>query len=208
MQSAQRADCLTCLFRCVIFLSMDAFLDMRHLVAAGAARPIADLIEPVAVSAGFRIIRVVLGGGGGRRLQVMAERTDGSMDLEGCASLSRNLSAFLDEKDPIEGSYALEVSSPGVRRPLSSLEDFQRWSGHEARIELASPPSENAARKRFSGILEGVEGVEKQCIAIRTEDGLVSIPAQNIARACLLESGAAPRPEGGDLPASKPGEKT
>ena len=150
-------------------------------MACGAARPIADLIEPMAAAMGFQIIRVVLGGGAGRRLQVMAERADGSMSVEDCAVLSRNLSAFLDEKDPIEGSYALEVSSPGIRRPLSRWEDFHRWSGHVARIELSNPID---GRKRFRGRLKGVE---EQCVAIKVDDGLVSIPAQDITRACLLE---------------------
>ena len=186
---------------------MNEFFDTRHLLAAGPARPIADLIEPAVEALGFRLIRVILGGGAGRRLQVMAERADGSMSLEDCALLSRSLSDLLDREDPIQGSYALEVSSPGIRRPLSRLEDFDRWSGHVARIELNSPVE---GRKRFRGRLTGVE---RECVAIeidaaeaadsadtapagetgktgREATRLVSIPARAIARACLLEAAA------------------
>ena len=165
---------------------MTEFSDTRHLLAAGAARPIADLIEPVVEAMGFRLIRVVLGGGSGRRLQVMAERADGSMSLEDCTLLSRRLSGFLDEKDPIQGSYALEVSSPGIRRPLSRLEDFHRWSGHVARIELTSPVE---GRKRFLGRLAGVEKerIAIEVGAVQDAPRLISISAQIISRACLLE---------------------
>src|SRR5690242_21304140 len=95
---------------------------------------------------------------GGRRktLQVMAERADGTMNVEDCAQLSRALSAFLDREDPLEGEYVLEVSSPGIDRPLTRLTDFSRWSGHEAKLELAAPDANG--RKRFKGLLLGLDG--------------------------------------------------
>lgn len=159
----------------------------RHLLASGAARPIADLIEPVVEETGFRLVRVVLGGGsgGGRRLQVMAERADGSMNLEDCTMLSRRLSEFLDERDPIEGSYALEVSSPGLSRPLSRLEDFDKWRGSVARIELREAVD---GHRRLRGRLSGVEN---ESVSIEVEASqVVSIPASIISRACLLEESA------------------
>lgn len=172
----------------------------RHLLASGAARPIADLIEPAVEAAGFSLIRVILGGGSGRRLQIMAERQDGSMNIEDCARLSRALSAFLDEeeRDPIEGSYALEVSSPGVRRPLSRWEDFRRWSGHAARLELNTPLQ---GRKKLRGRLGGVAA---DAVTFDVEAGdadgdmrRVSIPPRDIARACLLEENAPGGASGG-----------
>lgn len=159
----------------------------RHLLANGAARPIADLIEPVVEEAGFRLIRVALGGGsgGGRRLQVMAERADGSMNLEDCTTLSRRLSEFLDESDPIKGSYALEVSSPGLSRPLSRLEDFDKWRGSVARIELSEAVD---GHRRLRGRLSGVEN---EIVSIEVEASqIISIPANIISRACLLEEPA------------------
>lgn len=156
-------------------------LGTRHLIASGAARPIADLIEPVVEEMGFRLIRVVLGGGARRCLQVMAERRDGSMNLDDCAFLSRNLSAFLDETDPIKGSYALEVSSPGIERPLCRLDDFDRWSGHVARIELSEPIE---GRRRLSGRLAGID---RECVTIEVDaERVVSVPASTISRARLL----------------------
>src|SRR5215468_2726907 len=94
---------------------------------------------------------------GGRRktLQVMAERPDGSMDVEDCASLSRTLSEVLEAADPIAEEYVLEVSSPGIDRPLTALEDFARFAGHEVRVELAHGLD---GRRRFKGMLIGIEG--------------------------------------------------
>ncbi len=86
----------------------------------------------------------------------MAERPDGSMNVDDCASLSRALSEFLDAQDPIEGEYVLEVSSPGIDRPLTRITDFARWSGHEARLELVAPDA--TGRKRFKGMLLGLDG--------------------------------------------------
>jgi ribosome maturation factor RimP len=88
----------------------------------------------------------------------MAERPDGTMDVDDCATLSRALSDLLDQEDPVEGEYDLEVSSPGIDRPLTRVGDFARWSGHEAKLELATADAEG--RKRFRGMLLGLEGTD------------------------------------------------
>jgi ribosome maturation factor RimP len=114
-----------------------------------------ELLDPVAEAAGYEIVRLRLMGGGVRRLQIMAERPDGQMEIEDCTRLSRAVSEVLDAADPIEGEYNLEVSSPGVDRPLTRLKDFAAYEGFDARIEL-DRLAEN--RKRFRGRIAGVEG--------------------------------------------------
>jgi ribosome maturation factor RimP len=132
--------------------------DRRLEVESGPARRVAGIIEPTLQSMGFRLVRVKFSGG---ILQVMAERPDGSMTVDDCAALSRAISPVLDVEDPIPSSYTLEVSSPGIDRPLVRLEDFERWTGHLARIELKAPlPSEAGfgSRRRFRGVIDGVSG--------------------------------------------------
>ena len=114
-----------------------------------------DLLDPVAEAAGYEIVRLRLMGGAARRLQIMAERPDGQMEIQDCAVLSRALSEVLDAADPISGVYTLEVSSPGIDRPLTRLKDFEANQGFEARIELDRLAE---GRKRFKGVLSGVEG--------------------------------------------------
>ncbi|MEL6234716.1 MAG: ribosome maturation factor RimP [Pseudomonadota bacterium] len=132
---------------------------MTDLVAKTPAdRRIADLIEPSIEGMGFRLVRLRLQGGNTPTLQIMAERSaDGQMEVEDCAALSRAMSALLDVEDPIQGQYTLEVSSPGIDRPLTSLGDFERWAGWEAKLELAEAID---GRKRFRGLLQGVEDGE------------------------------------------------
>jgi len=121
--------------------------------APEAAR-IRALISPTAEDLGFEIVRVrLLGGENGRILQIMAERPDGTMNIEGCAELSRALSALLDVEDPIDASYDLEVSSPGIDRPLTRPKDFENYAGFDAKLELQTPID---GRRRFKGKLEGV----------------------------------------------------
>ena len=117
---------------------------------------IARDIEPEVNSLGFDLVRVaMIGGASDPTLQVMAERPDTrQLDLSDCEALSRRLSDWLDAHDPIEGSYRLEVSSPGIDRPLTRLKDYADWAGHEARITLRDPRD---GRKQFSGTLEGVD---------------------------------------------------
>ena len=118
-------------------------------------RGVLELLDPVAEAAGFAIVRLRLMGGQRRRLQIMAERPEtGDIGIDECAKLSRGFSAVLDAADPITGEYVLEVSSPGIDRPLTRLEDFETYEGYEARIELDRLAE---GRKRFKGELAGVE---------------------------------------------------
>ena len=118
-------------------------------------RKILDLIEPVAEALELSIVRIRLMGGQRRRLQVMAERpADHDITIDECTRLSRAISEVLDAADPIAGEYMLEVSSPGIDRPLTRLEDFETWEGYEARLELDRLAD---GRKRFRGVLAGVE---------------------------------------------------
>ena len=114
------------------------------------------IFEPVIEQAGFRLVRLRMMGAGQQTLQVMAERPDGSMDVEGCTQLSHALLDFIEANDPVPGEYEIEVSSPGIDRPLTRPMDFVRWSGHEAKIELtemlkADPEYPNAKGNRADG---------------------------------------------------------
>jgi len=113
-----------------------------------------QLLDPVAEAAGYEIVRLRLMGGAVRRLQIMAERPDGHMEIEDCAKLSRGFSEVLDAADPISAEYTLEVSSPGIDRPLTRIADFAGYEGHEARLEVDRLVE---GRKRFKGRLAGVE---------------------------------------------------
>jgi ribosome maturation factor RimP len=130
----------------------------RRLTSTGKAAEIEDLIAPTLADLGYRIVRVLLAGNARQqRLQIMAERADGSgMDVEGCTEVSRAVEAILDVEDPVAGAYELEVSSPGMDRPLTRLEDFQTFAGYEAKVELREPFE---GRRRLKGELLGlVEG--------------------------------------------------
>mgnify|MGYP006173333387 CR=1 FL=1 len=132
--------------------------DRRPDVESGPARRVAEVIEPTLQSMGLRLVRVKFSG---RSLQIMAERPDGTMTIDDCAALSRAISPVLDVEDPIPGSYTLEVSSPGIDRPLVRLEDFERWAGHLARVELKAPlaPDQGfGSRRRFRGTIEAPQG--------------------------------------------------
>lgn len=112
------------------------------------------LAEPTAEGLGMEVVRVRVMGGRSATVQIMAERADGTMNVEDCAALSRALSDVFDQADPIAGAYDLEISSPGVDRPLTALEHFARWEGFEAKLELDRLVE---GRKRFRGVLAGVE---------------------------------------------------
>jgi ribosome maturation factor RimP len=116
-----------------------------------------ELIEPEARAEGFELVRVrIIGGASDPTLQVMAERPETrQLSLDDCARLSRRISELLDTVDPIEGAYRLEVSSPGIDRPLTRRKDFDDWAGHQARISLSEPRD---GRKQFSGELLGTSG--------------------------------------------------
>ena len=140
-----------------------------------------QLIEPVVEAAGFRLVRVRLMGGKTKTLQIMAERPDGSMNVDDCAELSHALSEFLDAEDPIEGEYNLEVSSPGIDRPLTRITDYSRWAGHEAKLELHAPDANG--RKRFKGTLLGLDG---NSVVLETNGERLAIPFGAIADAKLI----------------------
>ena len=119
-------------------------------------RGLLELLDPVADAAGYEIVRLrLMGGEHARRLQIMAETPDGQMVVEDCARLSRAIAEVMDAADPIEGEYTLEVSSPGVDRPLTRPKDFVTYEGHEARLELDRVAD---GRKRFRGMLAGLDG--------------------------------------------------
>jgi len=116
------------------------------------------LIEPTASGLGFRIVRVRVSGNRRKRLQIMAERaSDGEMGIDDCTRLSRALSPVFDLEDPIQGEYDLEISSPGIDRPLMRIEDFARFMGHEAKVETAAMID---GRRRWKGVITAVDGDE------------------------------------------------
>lgn len=139
------------------------------------------ILTPAIEAAGFRLVRLRLLGGKRKTIQVMAERPDGTMNVDDCAELSHALSEFLDAEDPIEGEYVLEVSSPGIDRPLTRITDFARWSGHEAKIELAVPDA--TGRKRFKGLLLGLDGND---VVFETDGQRLSFPFRALAEAKLV----------------------
>ena len=142
-----------------------------------------ELLDPVAQSAGYVIVRLRLMGGDDRRtLQVMGERPDGAMLVEDCTVLAHAVSEVLDAADPIRGEYTLEVSSPGIDRPLTRLEDFETYAGYDARLEL-DRLVEN--RKRFKGVLAGVEDGQV-AIDLEGEDETALVPFAWIAEANLV----------------------
>lgn len=143
-------------------------------------RRIEDIVAPTVVGMGFEVVRVAMSRGGGT-LQIMIEPADGRpMDVEDCANVSRALSAVLDVEDPIPGTYTLEVSSPGIDRPLTREKDYVRWAGHIARMETTEPVD---GRRRFKGLLLGLEGGG---VRLKLDDGKeVVVPLSIVSRAKL-----------------------
>ena len=165
---------------------MEAQTDQNTRLAreTGPAQRIAALAEPVLVSMGFRLVRVKMFGS---TVQIMAERPDGSFTIDDCEQFSRAFSPMLDVADVISSHYHLEVSSPGIDRPLVRAQDFEDWAGHDTKIEMAVP---QAGRKRFRGVLEGYEDGEVRLYIDNPEGGsekiLVGIPFRDIADAHLV----------------------
>ena len=148
-----------------------------------AASNLEPVFEPVIEKAGFKLVRLRIMGGAAKTLQVMAERPDGSMDVEGCAALSHAILDFIEAEDPIEGEYEIEVSSPGIDRPLTRPMDFSRWSGHEAKIELAAPVD---GRKRFRAVLLGLDGQDVRIRDTSIGNDEIRFPFRAIANAKLV----------------------
>ena len=144
-------------------------------------RRVEEMIEPALAGMGFALVRVRLSGGARPTLQVMVERQDeGGITVDDCASISHTISAILDVEDPISGAYTLEVSSPGIDRPLIRPRDFERYMGYEAKIEMHGAIE---GRRRFRGRLAGIEG-DSVCLA--TKDGEVLLPFDGIHQAKLV----------------------
>ncbi len=146
--------------------SIDAELlaEPRLVVEPGVAARVSAIAAPVLQQMGYRLVRIRISGEAGCTVQIMAERPDGSMQIEDCEAISRALSPVLDIADPIERAYRLEISSPGIDRPLVRRSDFERFGGHLVKIEMAVA---HHGRKRFRGILAGVEG---DAIRVRRDD--------------------------------------
>ena len=160
--------------------------DPRLIVEQGAAARVAAIVEPVLIASGYRLVRVKVSGLDGCTVQIMAERPDGTMKVEDCEIVSRALSPVLDVSDPIDRAYRLEVSSPGMDRPLVRRSDFERFAGHELKVEMAVAIN---GRRRFRGLLLGVEGETariRRSDAAPGEDGEVILPIEDMSEAKLV----------------------
>jgi ribosome maturation factor RimP len=163
-----------------------AFSEPRLIVEQGVAARLATITEPVLASLGFRLVRVRISGLSGCTIQIMAERADGSMTIDDCEAISRALSPVLDVADPVDDAYRLEVSSPGIDRPLVRVSDFERFAGHQIKVEMAIAME---GRRRFRGVLLGAQG---DAARIRRDDAAageateVLLPIAEMAEARLV----------------------
>ncbi len=160
--------------------------DIRLVLESGVAARVAAIIEPVIEDLGLRLVRVRITGQNGCTVQIMAERPDGTMTVEDCEAISHAVSPALDVDDPVKTAYHLEVSSPGIDRPMVRESDFERWAGHVVKIETRGLV---AGRKRFRGLIVG--GAEGQAVIDRDdaradEDNRVLIPITEIDEARLV----------------------
>jgi len=158
----------------------------RLIIEQGMAARVAALATPVLIGLGFRLVRVRVSATSGCTVQIMAERADGTMLIEDCEAASRALSPVFDVEDPIDSEYRLEVSSPGIDRPLVRRSDFERHAGHEIKVEMAVA---REGRKRFRGVLLGVEGEGarlRRKDAAEGEETDVLLPIADMAEARLV----------------------
>jgi ribosome maturation factor RimP len=154
---------------------------MTDLIAKTSIdRRLAEIVGPVIESMGFELVRVRLMSGKHKTLQIMADRPEGGIEVDDCAEISTAVSATLDVEDPIEDAYTLEVSSPGIDRPLTRLKDFEVWAGYEAKLETAEPID---GRRRFKGVLAGVEGRE---VLIEIPEGTIGLDFDWLSDAKLV----------------------
>ena len=166
--------------------SSAASSEFRLIIEPGMSARVATIVEPVIEQLGYRLVRVRVSGAEGCTVQIMAERPDGTMTVEDCEAVSRALSPVLDMADPIDRAYRLEISSPGIDRPLVRKSDFERYAGHVAKIEMAMPFQ---GRRRFRGILMGTEG---EAVRIRRDDAAegegaeVLLPIEEMSEAKLV----------------------
>lgn len=165
---------------------IDALDEPRLVVEPGVAARVAAIAGPVLQGLGYRLVRIRISGEAGCTVQVMAERPDGTMLIDDCEAVSRALSPVLDVADPIDRAYRLEISSPGIDRPLVRRSDFERHAGHLLKVEMAVA---HEGRKRFRGVLMGADG---DCARLRREDARegepveVLLPMEDIAEARLV----------------------
>ena len=153
----------------------------NDLIAKAAIdRRMAEIITPVIEDLGFELVRVRLMSGKTTTLQIMADRADGGIEVDDCAEISNAVSAVLDVEDPILDAYTLEVSSPGIDRPLTRLKDFDTYEGYEAKLETAELID---GRRRFRGVLAGVEGDE---VLINVEEGTIGLKFDWLSEAKLV----------------------
>src|ERR1700722_13630135 len=156
----------------------------RLITEPGRAARVAAIAEPVLAGLGYRLVRVRISGAAGCTVQIMAERPDGALAIEDCEAASRALSPVFDVADPIEGAYQLEISSPGIDRPLVRRSDFDRYAGHAAHIEMAVLID---GRKRFRGQLLGTDGDNARIRMPDAADGAdVLLPINDMSEARLL----------------------
>jgi ribosome maturation factor RimP len=154
---------------------------LADLIAKAAVdKRLAGVVAPTIEGLGFELVRLRLLGGRRPTLQIMAERPDGWIEVEDCARISRAVSAVLDVEDPIAGEYTLEVSSPGIDRPLTRLKDFERYAGYEAKVETAEAVD---GRRRFRGLLAGVEDGE---VLLEIPEGVIGLGFDLLADAKLV----------------------
>ncbi|MGN6572817.1 MAG: ribosome maturation factor RimP [Pseudolabrys sp.] len=158
----------------------------RLIVEPGLPARVATIVEPVLAQIGFRLVRVRVSAAEGCTVQIMAERPDGTLTIDDCEDISRALSPVMDVADPIEKAYRLEISSPGIDRPLVRKSDFDRYAGHLVRIEMAVAVD---GRKRFKGTLAGTEGDVarlSRAEAPEGEDPIVTLPIEDMSEAKLV----------------------
>ena len=166
-------------------LAASAIDEPRLIAETGLAARLAAIAAPVLAGLGFRLVRIRVSGRDGCTVQIMAERPDGSFTIEDCQLSSRTLSPAFDVEDPIPGTYRLELSSPGIDRPLARRTDFERYAGHEIKVEMATGI---AGRKRFRGELLGAEGNGAK-LRYETRNAVtetVLLPFDDIAEAKLV----------------------
>lgn len=160
--------------------------DKRVVTESGVAARVATIIEPVIEDLGYVLVRVKISGLNGCTVQIMAERPDGSMTVEDCEVISRAVSPALDVDDPLDRAYHLEVSSPGIDRPLVRASDFARWSDYDAKIELNALV---AGRRKYRGLLRGVDDnhvLIERLDAAANEERISRLPLADILEARLL----------------------
>src|SRR5690242_7507882 len=166
--------------------TLEEYGEPRLIAEQGVAARVAAISEPVLVGMGYRLVRVKISGIDGCTVQIMAERPDGTMTVEDCERVSRALSPVLDVADPIDRAYRLELSSPGLDRPLVRRSDFERYAGHLVKVEMAHP---HLGRKRFRGTLGGAEGQAMRLVRDEVPPGEaadVLLPMEDIAEARLV----------------------